>query len=133
MDKTLQNLSAQMTYSMFERPVAESKYIVLKTVNGKKHIKEYNFKLIPGSGPYIIHEEDIDEGSSVTAQERNSDHLLEEGVASRCNNLPVLAYKVDQLVGDAERFSRMQANARRLARPNAVRDIVNKLLEMLGN
>src|SRR5262245_7641129 len=52
-------------------------------------------------------------------QERNSDHLLEEGVAIRCNNLPVLAYKVDQLLEDTERFQRMQANARRLARPNA--------------
>ena len=33
-------------------------------------------------------------------EERNSDHLLEEGVAIRCNNLPALAYKVDQLLED---------------------------------
>jgi len=63
-------------------------------------------------------------------EERNSDHLLEEGVAIRCNNLPVLGYKVDQLLNDNERFMRMQANARRLARPNASVDIVNKLLEL---
>ncbi|MBD0373093.1 MAG: glycosyltransferase, partial [Pyrinomonadaceae bacterium] len=37
-------------------------------------------------------------------EERNSDHLLEEGVAIRCNNLPVLAYKIDKLLDDAERF-----------------------------
>ena len=63
-------------------------------------------------------------------EERNSDHLLEEGVAIRCNNLPVLAYKVDQLLEDTERFRRMQANAWRLARPHAARDVVNKLLEL---
>jgi processive 1,2-diacylglycerol beta-glucosyltransferase len=63
-------------------------------------------------------------------EERNSDHLLEEGVAIRCNNLPVLAYKVDRLLADSERFTRMHANAHRLARPHAARDIVNKLLEL---
>ena len=63
-------------------------------------------------------------------EERNSDHLLEEGVAIRCNNLPALAYKVDRLLSDDARFSRMQANARRLARPNAAQDVVNKLLEL---
>jgi processive 1,2-diacylglycerol beta-glucosyltransferase len=65
-------------------------------------------------------------------EERNSDHLLEEGVAIRCNNLPVLAYKVDHLLSDPERFSRMQANVRRLARPHAARDIVDKLLKLSG-
>jgi processive 1,2-diacylglycerol beta-glucosyltransferase len=65
-------------------------------------------------------------------EERNSDHLLEEGVAIRCNNLPVLAYKVDQLLSDPDRFARMQANARRLARPQAATTIVNKLLELRG-
>jgi processive 1,2-diacylglycerol beta-glucosyltransferase len=63
-------------------------------------------------------------------EERNSDHLLEENVAIRCNNLPVLAYKVDRLLDDIERFTRMQADARRLAHPHAARDIVNKLLEL---
>jgi processive 1,2-diacylglycerol beta-glucosyltransferase len=63
-------------------------------------------------------------------EERNSDHLLEDGVAIRCNNLPALAYKIDRLIEDASRFRAMQANARRLARPNAARDIVNKLLTL---
>ncbi len=35
-------------------------------------------------------------------EERNSDHLLEEGVAIRCNNLPVIAYKVDRLMDDTD-------------------------------
>jgi processive 1,2-diacylglycerol beta-glucosyltransferase len=63
-------------------------------------------------------------------EERNSDHLLEEGVGIRCNNLPVLAYKIDQLLADTERFARMQANVHRLARPQAARAVVNKLLEL---
>ena len=63
-------------------------------------------------------------------EERNSDHLLEQGVAIRCNNLPALAYKVDRLLDDTTRFSIMQANSRRLGRPHAARDIVTKLLEL---
>ncbi len=65
-------------------------------------------------------------------EERNSDHLLEEGVALRCNNLPALAYKLDRLLDDPARFASMQTNARRLARPRAAYDIVNKLLELKG-
>lgn len=63
-------------------------------------------------------------------EERNSDHLLEEGVAIRCNNLPVIAYKVDRLLEDKARFAQMQANVRRLARPQAARDIVNRLVQL---
>jgi processive 1,2-diacylglycerol beta-glucosyltransferase len=62
-------------------------------------------------------------------EERNSDHLLEEGVAIRCNNLPVLGYKVDQLLSNPKRFAAMQANARRMAHPFAARDIVSSLLD----
>jgi processive 1,2-diacylglycerol beta-glucosyltransferase len=63
-------------------------------------------------------------------EERNSDHLLEEGVAIRCNNLPVLAYKIDRLLDDQARFQAMQANARRLARPRAAHEIIGKLLSL---
>lgn len=63
-------------------------------------------------------------------EERNSDHLLEEGIAIRCNNLPVLAYKVDKLLDDPARLDSMRANARRLARPRAAYDIVSRVLEL---
>ena len=63
-------------------------------------------------------------------EERNSDHLLEEGVAIRCNNLPVLADKIDRLLDDGKRLTAMRANVKRMARPNAARDIVRKLLEL---
>ncbi len=63
-------------------------------------------------------------------EERNSDHLLEEGVAIRCNNLPVLADKLDRLLGDPTRMNNMRASARRLARPNAAHDVVARLLSI---
>ena len=61
-------------------------------------------------------------------EERNADHLLEAGVAIRCNNLPVLAWKIDRLLADPARLAAMRANARRLARPHAARDIAAALL-----
>ncbi|HEY9677778.1 MAG TPA: glycosyltransferase [Drouetiella sp.] len=63
-------------------------------------------------------------------EERNSDHLLEEGVAIRCNNLPALAFKIDKLLDDAERFKRMHESALRLARPRAADALVYKLLAL---
>jgi processive 1,2-diacylglycerol beta-glucosyltransferase len=63
-------------------------------------------------------------------EERNSDHLLEKGCAIKCNNLPVLAYKIDALVNDTTRFEQMRENVRKLARPAASRDIVEKLLAL---
>ncbi len=66
-------------------------------------------------------------------EQRNADHLLEECAAIRCNSFPVLAYKVEQLLGDKERLARMQASARRLGRPHAALDIVRKLLEIRTN
>jgi processive 1,2-diacylglycerol beta-glucosyltransferase len=63
-------------------------------------------------------------------EERNADHLLEQGIAIRCNNLPALAYKVDALLDDRERYARMQTNAHAFARPHAARDIVTKLLAL---
>ena len=61
-------------------------------------------------------------------EERNSDHLLEASVAIRCNNLPTLSYKLDRLLADPTRFSAMQASAKRMARPNAAKEIVSQLI-----
>src|SRR5436190_4566767 len=62
-------------------------------------------------------------------EERNADHLLEAGVGIRCNNLPTLAYKLDQLLADPKRFAKMQRHARQMARPHAAREIVEKVRE----
>jgi processive 1,2-diacylglycerol beta-glucosyltransferase len=63
-------------------------------------------------------------------EERNSDHLLEEGAAIRCNNFPVLAYKIDNLLDNPSRLAEMRDNAQRLAHPTAALDIVQKLLRI---
>jgi processive 1,2-diacylglycerol beta-glucosyltransferase len=63
-------------------------------------------------------------------EERNADHLLEEGVGIRCNSLPVLAYKIDRLLDDPARFAGMQSNSLRLARPRAAFEIVERLLTL---
>ena len=63
-------------------------------------------------------------------EERNSDHLLEGAVAVRCNNLPTMSYKLDRLLSDPNRFKAMQANSRRMGRPNAAMDIIQRLFEL---
>ena len=63
-------------------------------------------------------------------EERNSDHLLEAGAAIRCNNLPTLAYKINRLLADQARVATMQTNALKIARPNAAREIVQKLQKL---
>lgn len=60
-------------------------------------------------------------------EERNSDHLLEKGCAIKCNNLPILAYKIDELVKDPNRFEQMKKNVLNFARPNAAFEIAAKL------
>ncbi len=62
-------------------------------------------------------------------EERNSDHLLEKGCAIKCNNLPTLSYKIDELLEDKSRFHAMKENVSRLARPNAAVEIVRQLGE----
>jgi processive 1,2-diacylglycerol beta-glucosyltransferase len=65
-------------------------------------------------------------------EERNADHLLEARAAIRCNNPPALAWKIDRLLDDPARLANMRANARRLARPRAARDIAMTLLDGPG-
>jgi len=61
-------------------------------------------------------------------EERNSDHLLEGGVAIRCNNLPTLTYKLDRLLGDPKRVESMKTNALKMAHPNSANQIVQQLI-----
>ncbi len=66
-------------------------------------------------------------------EERNSDHLLEKGCAIKCNNLPVLAYKIDELVNDLARFETMKQSVLKFARPAAAFEITEKLLKLQTN
>lgn len=61
-------------------------------------------------------------------EERNSDHLLEKGIAIKCNELTTMAYKIDELLGNPKRMESMRSAALALAKPDAARDVVNTLL-----
>ncbi len=62
-------------------------------------------------------------------EERNSDYLLEKGVAIRCNELTTMPYKLDSLLGDPARLASMRLAALKLARPKAAHTIVRTLLQ----
>jgi processive 1,2-diacylglycerol beta-glucosyltransferase len=62
-------------------------------------------------------------------EERNADHLLEEGAGIRCNELTTLPYKIDRLLGDPARLAAMRAAAKAMGHPNAARTIVQTLLD----
>lgn len=63
-------------------------------------------------------------------EERNSDHLLENGSAIRSNDPPTLGYKIEQLLKDPKRLEQMRLNALSFARPRAAFDIADKLAEL---
>lgn len=62
-------------------------------------------------------------------EERNSDHLLEEGVAVRCNELTTLPYKIERLLSQPGRLATMRERALVLGRPDAARQIVRTLMD----
>ena len=96
MDETILFPSSQITFAKYERPVAESKYIVsvkaksvnwrnflyfstmvihpnhiLKDLDGTAFLEEYAFSVIPGTGPYIIPEKNIINQESYTFERRD--------------------------------------------------------------
>lgn len=58
---------------------------------------------------------------------RNSGHLLEEGIALRCNNLPALAYKIDRLIDEPGKLHLMRVNALALGKLQAAFTIIDRL------
>lgn len=97
MDETILFPSSQLVYSKYERPVAESKYIVSVACNelnwrnflyfgasmtiypahiigdltGTEYLDEYQFKVVPGSGPYTVFQDDIKNQISYTVTRRS--------------------------------------------------------------
>jgi processive 1,2-diacylglycerol beta-glucosyltransferase len=64
-------------------------------------------------------------------EERNSDFLLENGAAVKCNQLATMAYKVNLLLRDPERLAGMSRRARELGRPDSSSRIIQRLLNEL--
>jgi processive 1,2-diacylglycerol beta-glucosyltransferase len=65
-------------------------------------------------------------------ESRNSDYLLENGAAIKVNNLATLSHKVTSLVRDSKRLAHLKANARRLGRPRAAFELVERSLALAG-
>ena len=61
-------------------------------------------------------------------EERNSDHLLEKGIALKCNEFTTLAYKIDGLLDHPDQLKTMREKARWYGRPHAAATIVEALL-----
>jgi processive 1,2-diacylglycerol beta-glucosyltransferase len=61
-------------------------------------------------------------------ESRNNDFLLENGAAVKANGLASIQLKVERLLSDRERLSRLAANARAIARPAAAFDVARYAL-----
>jgi processive 1,2-diacylglycerol beta-glucosyltransferase len=61
-------------------------------------------------------------------EDRNSDHLLEKGIAMKCNEFTTLPYKIDGLFTEPGRLRSMRENALAYGRPQAAMTIVHTLL-----
>ena len=61
-------------------------------------------------------------------EERNSDHLLEKGIAIKCNEFTTLPYKIDGLFSEPDRLAAMRKNALAFGHPHAAMTIVDSLL-----
>jgi processive 1,2-diacylglycerol beta-glucosyltransferase len=60
-------------------------------------------------------------------EERNSDHLLENGCGVRSNNPATLAFKIEKLLNDPQRMKTMSVNALKFARPDAAKVIADTI------
>lgn len=61
-------------------------------------------------------------------EERNADFLLENGAAMKACDAGALAWRVNTLLGDRKRLTLMGANARRVGRPDAARQVLGIVL-----
>jgi processive 1,2-diacylglycerol beta-glucosyltransferase len=61
-------------------------------------------------------------------EDRNTEHVLQNGAGMRCNHIEVLHWMLEQLIRDPHRLAIMQANARAIGFPYAAMNIVDKLV-----
>lgn len=61
-------------------------------------------------------------------EDRNSDHLLEKGIALKCNEFTTLAHKIDNLFDHPTQLQAMREKALYYGRPRAAQTIVDTLL-----
>jgi len=72
--------------------------------------------------PMIVH-------SPIPGQEeRNADHLIEQGVALKAIDAIAMEYRVRELLAHPDRLARMRERTRALARPHAALDVLRVVL-----
>jgi processive 1,2-diacylglycerol beta-glucosyltransferase len=64
-------------------------------------------------------------------EDRNADFVLENGAAIKATHLGTLAWKVNSLLRDRARLATLRANSRRLGRPMAAFNVVERSLNLL--
>lgn len=64
-------------------------------------------------------------------EEANADYLVEQGVALKARNLPMLIFKTRLLLSNFEKLKQMTKNAKQLGKPQAAQIIVEKIAELL--
>jgi processive 1,2-diacylglycerol beta-glucosyltransferase len=64
-------------------------------------------------------------------ESRNSDYLLENGAAIKIGPVATLPFKIETLLNDPRRLTRLKTNARRLGRPRAAFAIAEKVLALI--
>ena len=119
MDETILSPSDQLVFGKFERPVVEGKYIVsvvakelswrnflyfggmsilpsyyLNQVDGTEYLKEYQFKMLPGTGPYEIKEKDIINQESFTLTRRTDYWGMEDPANKYTSNFDKIKFIV---------------------------------------
>lgn len=57
-------------------------------------------------------------------EDKNADRLLEEGCAIKISYLSIIYYYLDRLLNDEVRLNQIKTNIQRMAKPNAVNDLV---------
>jgi processive 1,2-diacylglycerol beta-glucosyltransferase len=62
-------------------------------------------------------------------EERNCDHLLEQGAALKAVDATALDYRVRELLADPQRLALLAQRAHALGRPQAARDVLRVVLE----
>jgi microcin C transport system substrate-binding protein len=96
-DPTVQDPFRNAEYGKFDTPVAESKYITrvvakevswmsllifsgmpvypaqaLRDITGEQYVKEWNDRMLPGSGPYQVTPADLDKGKTIKIRRRTN-------------------------------------------------------------
>lgn len=120
MDETILFPSSQLVYSKYERPEAVSKYIVtvkskelnwrnflyfgasmsilpakhIGHITGTEYLEEYQYKVMPGTGPYTILEPDIKNQVSYALTRRTDYWAADDPLSQYLNNFDKIKFVV---------------------------------------